>query len=209
MNCSLASSVLRRMATVVTLFGEKYFLGMEIPTNEAQSIYLMLGGALVAGWGDLEFHVLGYCLIAINCVFTAWYLLAIKRAQSLNLSVFGQILYTNLFAAPIFFVLFLTTEVRGVINFPYWTNPGFLVRCWTTVGNPSLASSCAPIASLTPHYSPVLLPHVVSPRNIAELAHLPLFNDQLASHHVNHRPDQERRHHAPWIRLVRRYSHRI
>ena len=121
-------SVLRRMATVVTLFGEKHFLGVDVPTNEAQSVYLMLGGALVAGWGDLEFHLLGYVLVAVNCVFTAWYLLAIKRAQSLKLNVFGQMLYTNVFGAPIFFILFILTESSGVFGYQHWTSPGFLVR---------------------------------------------------------------------------------
>jgi solute carrier family 35 protein len=119
-------SVLRRLATVVTLFGEKYYLGISVPQDEAQSVYIMLGGALVAGWGDLEFHLLGYVLIAINCIFTAWYLLAIKGAQPLRLNVFGQILYTNIFGAPIFLVLMIFTELDGVLAYPNWTNIGFL-----------------------------------------------------------------------------------
>jgi drug/metabolite transporter (DMT)-like permease len=88
----------------------------------------MLGGAMVAGWGDLEFHLLGYVLIAINCLFTAWYLLAIKRAQSFKLNVFGQMLYTNIFGAPIFFILFILTEWSGVSSYQHWLDPGFLVR---------------------------------------------------------------------------------
>lgn len=120
--------MLRRLATVVTLFGERYWLNVDVPMDEERSIYLMLGGAVVAGWGDLEFHMLGYFLIAINCVFTAWYLLAIKNAQGLNLNVFGQMLYTNLFAAPIFFSLIILTELDGLAKFQHWTSIGFLVR---------------------------------------------------------------------------------
>lgn len=123
--------MLRRLATVVTLFGERYLLGIEVPMDEERSIYVMLGGAIIAGWGDLEFHVLGYFLIAINCIFTAWYLLAIKQVQSLNLNVFGQMLYTNLFGAPIFFILMMLTEIPGIIQFEHWTSIGFLVRLQT------------------------------------------------------------------------------
>lgn len=83
---------------------------------------------MIAGWGDLEFHLLGYFLIAVNCVFTAWYLLAIKRAQSLHLNVFGQMLYTNVVGAPIFFFLLIATEYPQITKFEHWTNPGFLVR---------------------------------------------------------------------------------
>lgn len=108
--------------------GERMFLGIQVPQDEASSVYLMLGGALLAGIGDLEFHFLGYVLIGVNCIFTAWYLLAIKRAQSFKLNVFGQMLYTNLFGVPIFFVLFLFGESMDVMSFDGWLDPGFLVR---------------------------------------------------------------------------------
>jgi hypothetical protein len=120
-------SVLRRLTTCITLIGEQVYLKRVVPADEQQSVYLMVFGAVIAGWGDLEFHLLGYVLIFINCVFTAWYLLAIKKAKDeTGLNTFGFMFYNNLFSLPLFAVIVLVTEAQSVIHFPYWTDPGFL-----------------------------------------------------------------------------------
>jgi uncharacterized membrane protein YoaK (UPF0700 family) len=39
--------------------GEKVMLSRIIPVDEQSSVAAMMVGAVMAGWGDLEFHVLG------------------------------------------------------------------------------------------------------------------------------------------------------
>jgi drug/metabolite transporter (DMT)-like permease len=78
-------SVLRRLTTVITLAGEIYLLSRQIPFDEQASVIMMVFGAFIAGWGDLEFHLWGYMLIGLNCVATAGYLVTIKQVRSSEL----------------------------------------------------------------------------------------------------------------------------
>jgi drug/metabolite transporter (DMT)-like permease len=99
-----------------------------IPMDEQSSVVAMMVGAILAGWGDLEFHLIGYVLIVINCLFTAGYLIFIKQTQSLGLGEFALMYYNNIAAVPLYIVIILFTEIRSVIHFPYLFDPGFLVR---------------------------------------------------------------------------------
>jgi len=120
-------SVLRRLTTWITLIGEQQFLTRVIPRDEQLSIYLMLLGAIAAGWGDLEFHLLGYVLIFVNCLFTAGYLLAIKDAKDqTNLNTFGLMFYNNLFSFPLYLVIVACTELTDIVQYDKWTDLGFL-----------------------------------------------------------------------------------
>jgi solute carrier family 35 protein len=120
-------SVLRRLTTWITLIGEQQFLTRVIPRDEQFSIYLMLIGAIAAGWGDLEFNLLGYVLIFVNCIFTAGYLLAIKGAKDqTNLNTFGLMFYNNLFSFPLYVVIVACTELTDILKYDRWTDVGFL-----------------------------------------------------------------------------------
>ena len=154
---------------------------MVVPIDEERSIFTMLVGALIAGYGDLEFHLWGYILIFINCIFTAWYLIAIKKAQSLNLNVFGQILYTNLFGAPLFLMMCLTTEFDGIIQFKYWSDPGFMVR-----GELSVIFWKFPSCILT-NFGLVLLSHVLYSCFSTQLDDIFVFYYQFPIDNIHHR----------------------
>lgn len=140
-------TVLRRLTTFVTLAGEYYLLKRAIPQDEQASVIAMVFGAILAGWcvnqvfpfflwpflitnfrGDLEFSLIGYILIFINCLFTAWYLISIKQTQSLGLNTFALMYYNNIVALPMFFILALMTERQSLLEFDQWTDPGFIVR---------------------------------------------------------------------------------
>jgi drug/metabolite transporter (DMT)-like permease len=121
-------SVLRRLTTCITLVGERIVLGRTIPSDEQTSVYLMVGGAVFAGIGDLEFSWLGYILIMVNCVFTAGYLIFIKQSQSLGLSDFALMYYSNIVGIPIYIAMVLLTEIEGVLRFDGMLDAGFIVR---------------------------------------------------------------------------------
>jgi solute carrier family 35 protein len=74
-------NTLRRMTTFIVMVGEFLYMKKVVPFNEAMSVALMVGGAFVAGYGDLTFNFLGYTLTLLNCVVTAGYLVAIKLTK--------------------------------------------------------------------------------------------------------------------------------
>lgn len=131
-------SVLRRITTCITLVGERAILGRVIPMDEQVSVYLMIGGAVFAGVGDLEFNLTGYILIMVNCLFTAGYLIFIKQSQSLGLSDFALMYYSNIVGVPIYIFMVLTTEIGGVLSFTGMSEPGFIVRSARSFGTASI-----------------------------------------------------------------------
>jgi solute carrier family 35 protein len=85
-------------------------------------------GAVIAGLGDLSFNAIGYFLCALNCVVTALYLVFIAKVKNeTNLDTFGLMFYNNVLSIPFVVLVVLGLEYEDVINYPYWTDPGFLV----------------------------------------------------------------------------------
>jgi len=62
-------NALRRLSTVLVIVGEYFMLGKVTATDEASSVFLMIFGAMVAGWADLTFDLLGYGLSFVSCFF--------------------------------------------------------------------------------------------------------------------------------------------
>jgi GDP-mannose transporter len=63
-------------------------------------------GAVFAGFNDLEYNFVGYCWMAINCVFTAAYTLYMRYATThIQLSKFGMVYYNNLLSMCILFIV--------------------------------------------------------------------------------------------------------
>eukprot|EP01098_Paradermamoeba_levis_P007413 TRINITY_DN3063_c0_g3_i3.p1 TRINITY_DN3063_c0_g3~~TRINITY_DN3063_c0_g3_i3.p1 ORF type:complete len:313 (+),score=67.15 TRINITY_DN3063_c0_g3_i3:331-1269(+) len=127
-------SALRRVTTFVVMVTEWYLLQKETPRLEAQSIYLMVLGALIASFGDLQFNLIGYILVAINCIVTAVYLVYIpKKAAETRLDTMGLIFYNNFLSFPLLFVIVYLTEWEEVVKYPDWNQTGFLVCFFTSV----------------------------------------------------------------------------
>ena len=122
-------SALRRATTLIVLIGEYFILGKVVASDETWSVVLMVGGALIAGAGDLSWSFMGYLLIGLNCVVTAGYLVYIKRtSQDTRLDSLTLMLYNNLLSIPVVLVVVFMTEWDSIINYPLWWDPGFLVR---------------------------------------------------------------------------------
>eukprot|EP00007_Cunea_sp_BSH-02190019_P005599 CAMPEP_0174233358 /NCGR_PEP_ID=MMETSP0417-20130205/3421_1 /TAXON_ID=242541 /ORGANISM="Mayorella sp, Strain BSH-02190019" /LENGTH=366 /DNA_ID=CAMNT_0015311559 /DNA_START=119 /DNA_END=1215 /DNA_ORIENTATION=+ len=118
---------LRRLTTFIVMGGQMLLLGKSTPIKEQQSIYVMVGGAILAGWGDMSFSFVGYVLIFANCAVTAGYLLFIPKIKNeTSLSEMGLMFYNNVLSMPLVFFLMVTTELSELHEFPYWSDIGFL-----------------------------------------------------------------------------------
>lgn len=127
-----------------------FVLGLEIILRTAKlpslavfgSILLMLIGALVASYGDLNFDLFSYLVVGVYNFFTALYLVLINRisasekklvSQSSNqvskyvpLNQWDYMFYNNLINIPFLIVIILSTgEQTKLMNNPSINQPGF------------------------------------------------------------------------------------
>jgi drug/metabolite transporter (DMT)-like permease len=73
-------TALRRFSILMTMIGEYTVLG-KVPSSQVTfSVFLMVGGAVVAALNDLTFDLWGYCLVLCNDLFTALNGIYLKRA---------------------------------------------------------------------------------------------------------------------------------
>ena len=94
-------NALRRATTLITMIGESYLLGARNTRLVQFTVWLMIGGAMLAGFYDFDYNALGYLLVILNCVFTAAYLLLIaKLGKSSGLNTFGLMWYNNVQSIP-------------------------------------------------------------------------------------------------------------
>jgi GDP-mannose transporter len=85
-------------------------------------------GAVMAGANDLEFNLVGYLWIAINCVLTAAYVLYMRYASvNINLPRFGMVYYNNLLSACILFPICLLKGEFAALRDPAIMTPTFLI----------------------------------------------------------------------------------
>jgi len=99
-------NALRRATTLITMIGESWLLGARNTRIVQLTVWLMIGGAVLAGWFDFDFNAMGYFLVTLNCIATAAYLLYIAQlGKSSGLNTFGLMWYNNAQSIP--FVLAL------------------------------------------------------------------------------------------------------
>jgi GDP-mannose transporter len=90
-------TITKNLSNIITVFGEWYLFGEPLSFLTLLSVLIMVVGAALAGVNDLEFNFLGYVWMAINCAFTAGYVLYMRYAStSIKLPRFGMVYYNNL-----------------------------------------------------------------------------------------------------------------
>lgn len=88
----------------------------------------MTVGAVMAGANDLEFSALGYFWMAVNCVFTASYVLYMRYASTnINLPKFGMVYYNNLLSAIILTPICLFKGEFAALSDPEIMTTSFIV----------------------------------------------------------------------------------
>ena len=108
--------------------GEAFLLTVRSSFQVQLSVYLMVVGAIIAGVYDFDFSLIGYVLVALNCVFTACYLLSIAKFGKQGLNTFGLMYYNNVQSLPLVIVLcYLNGDFDVLASYKYRYDAGF----WT------------------------------------------------------------------------------
>ena len=72
-------TLFKNLTNVFTVSGDWYFQGSTVSAGVIGSLLLMLMGAFLSAWSDLEFQPLGYMWMLANCLTTATYVLYLSR----------------------------------------------------------------------------------------------------------------------------------
>jgi len=124
-------TVFKNLTTVMITLGDNFLFGQPLSFGILGSIFLMFLGSFVASMNDLEFKLIGYFWMAMNCVISAAYVLYMKHAmKGTKLSEFGMVYYNNSLSLPFLIPLLLFTEnsiLDEISEFPYLHNFGFIL----------------------------------------------------------------------------------
>ena len=123
-------TVLRRFSILLTLLLEVYVL-KKIPSKLIVfSVFLMIGGALVAALNDLAFDMYGYVMILLNDLCTAANNVYMKKKlNAKELGKYGITFYNSLFMVfPIFLMALNNGQVDAAIKYEGWNNGSFVFQ---------------------------------------------------------------------------------
>jgi len=120
---------LRRLVALCVMLLEYFLLRQRFSWIVIFSVGLMVSGALIGGWSDLKFDMLGYALTFLVNMITAASLVLIPRTgKDANLSSFGLMLYQVTLSFPAVVVLFiLSGEYQRIEDYPYLYDPHFQI----------------------------------------------------------------------------------
>lgn len=124
-------TTLRRL-TALVIIPLEYFILLKLPTRQnVIPVVIMLFGALMTGWGDMYFDMLGYGIVILNDLATAGYLVFVKKAGKKDLGKFGTLFYNTFLSCPMLFCLcLLMGEFNYVRHFEYLHDLNFQI-CFT------------------------------------------------------------------------------
>lgn len=103
---------LRRFSIMMTMIGEYLILHKPPSMKVMFSVFLMIGGALVAAYNDLTFDFNGYVMVFINNILTALNGVYLKKASlSTSCTKMGVLFYNSLFSMIALVVVLLVKEL--------------------------------------------------------------------------------------------------
>ncbi len=136
-------TALRRFSILFTMIGEWCFLNSKPSAGVVFSIFMMVGGALLAAVYDLSYDTSGYTLVFCNNVFTTLNGVWMKKASlSGKCSKMGVLFYNSLFSAVFMCAYFLVEH----LCISYHVDPTLSGEVVSNL----FASSAAAIAETTP-----------------------------------------------------------
>lgn len=122
-------TTLRRLTVLCVIFNEALMLHKRPTMLISLSVFIMILGSLIGGWGDLAYDPVGYLLVLLNNAITAAYLVLIKRTigdTCLKDDSHGIMYYNSLLAVPcLLIVALLNGEIWTIAQFPHLTSPYF------------------------------------------------------------------------------------
>lgn len=123
-------TALRRFSILMTMILELYILGVRPSFSVQFSVYMMVGGAVLAASDDLAFNLQGYVFVLLNDFFTAINgVYTKKKLDSKELGKYGLMFYNSLFMiVPAMFLSFYTGDLDAAFNYKGWDDPFFLTQ---------------------------------------------------------------------------------
>jgi len=100
-------TILKNFQTIGVTVGDKLFFGQDVTGWTAISILLMFVGSVVAGANDLQFNLLGYVYMGINCAFGASYALYMRELNTVLNNNISKVYYNNVLSVPFLLLLSL------------------------------------------------------------------------------------------------------
>mmetsp|Transcript_46314 Transcript_46314/g.79875 ORF Transcript_46314/g.79875 Transcript_46314/m.79875 type:complete len:358 (-) Transcript_46314:220-1293(-) len=129
-------TVFKNLTNIIIVGGDWYFHGEQVTFLIVASFAVMLIGAILAAYADVEFNAIGYFWMAANCCCTAGYVLYMRFAtQSIKLSRWAMVYYNNLLSVPSMLIMATLKGELGIFfNSPdLWTLPFFFTNLYTGV----------------------------------------------------------------------------
>ncbi|CAG9770418.1 unnamed protein product [Ceutorhynchus assimilis] len=123
-------TALRRFSILMTMILELYILSIRPAFSVQFSVYMMVGGAVLAASDDLAFNLQGYIFVLLNDFFTAINgVYTKKKLDSKELGKYGLMYYNSLFMIiPALFSAFYSGDLEAANNYEGWQDPIFLVQ---------------------------------------------------------------------------------
>jgi len=126
-------TTLRRLTALFILMLTWYRTGNVPSLGVATSVTLLITGAIIAGYNDLYFDLVGYSVVLLNNLATTGYLQQTKDVKE-ELSSFGLLFYNSMISLPILFIwAHFTNEFNYVYNFEQ-LNSGFFQLFFVLAG---------------------------------------------------------------------------
>eukprot|EP00055_Hartaetosiga_balthica_P002896 m.139779 g.139779 ORF g.139779 m.139779 type:complete len:329 (+) comp24544_c0_seq1:176-1162(+) len=122
-------TVFKNLTNLVIAYGDWYFFNQTVTTGVLLSFFMMVVGSILTGFTDLEFSLVGYIWMALNCLSQAGYVLYAKHAKtSTQLSEWGMSYYNNALCVVLMCISsVLTGELHASLQSPAIYEMGFLV----------------------------------------------------------------------------------
>jgi len=123
-------TIFKNVQTCVTAFGDWWFFSKTVSVYTLLTLMIMISGALVAGYNDLEYNFWGYVWVIVNCLCGSAYVLYTKLAMdTLKMEKVDNINYNCSLSLP-FLLVFMF--FNGELNLIY-------ANAWDSFTNDSIA----------------------------------------------------------------------
>ncbi|UXI17802.1 OPI10 protein [Sarcoptes scabiei] len=129
-------TVLRRFTILMTMIGEYYLLGVKQSNTIKMTVFMMIGGAMIAASNDLAFDAAGYLYVLLNDFFSTLNGIYMKKKlDSRDLGKYGILYYNALFIFVPLFLISISVDdwSKCFFHFEHWYSPvfvfSFLMSC--------------------------------------------------------------------------------
>ena len=104
-------TIFKNMSNMVTVTGDYYLFSQPVSWLTVASVLVMVLGAVMSAFNDMEFNAYGYFWMIMNCLCTAAYSLYMRYATTnVKLTKWGMVYYNNLLSI---FLLLPVSLLRG------------------------------------------------------------------------------------------------